>query len=131
MKLELKMLESQDASVANIWKKKCLDLYDVCQSLKYENDELRTRCKELIDQGISLADAIGNMDHQEISALGSSKKYNNNANTNVPDSAGMGSHAARPFVSTSYTFNNHMQSNSAMRYHVGSSQMLQSAGFND
>lgn len=28
--------------------------------MKQENEELRTRCKELIEQGISLADAIGN-----------------------------------------------------------------------
>jgi hypothetical protein len=30
MKLELKMLESNDTSVAAIWKKKCLDLFEVC-----------------------------------------------------------------------------------------------------
>ena len=48
MKLELKMLESNDSSVASIWKKKCLDLFEVCQTLKTENEELRDRCKELI-----------------------------------------------------------------------------------
>ena len=52
MKLELKMLESNDTSVAAIWKKKCLDLFEVCQTLKSENEELRDRCKELIIQGI-------------------------------------------------------------------------------
>lgn len=52
MKLELKMLESNDTSVAAIWKKKCLDLFEVCQTLKTENEELRDRCKELIMQGI-------------------------------------------------------------------------------
>jgi len=30
MKLELKMLEANDSSVATIWKKKCLDLFEVC-----------------------------------------------------------------------------------------------------
>jgi len=30
MKLEIKMLESNDTQVAGIWKKKCLDLFDVC-----------------------------------------------------------------------------------------------------
>jgi len=58
MKLELKMLESNDTSVAAIWKKKCLDLFEVCQTLKGENEELRDRCKELIVQGIQLADAM-------------------------------------------------------------------------
>lgn len=58
MKLELKMLETNDTSVANIWKKKCLDLFDVCQSMKSENEELRDRCKELINQGIDLAEAV-------------------------------------------------------------------------
>jgi len=52
MKLELKMLETNDSSAASIWKKKCLDLFEVCQAIKTENDELRTRCKELIEQGL-------------------------------------------------------------------------------
>jgi hypothetical protein len=30
MKVELKMLETNDSSVASIWKKKCLDLFEVC-----------------------------------------------------------------------------------------------------
>ena len=34
LKLELKMLEQNDGSVASIWKKKCLDLFEVCQSMK-------------------------------------------------------------------------------------------------
>ena len=58
MKLELKMLESNDTSVAAIWKKKCLDLFEVCQTLKNENEELRDRCKEVISQGIQLADEM-------------------------------------------------------------------------
>ena len=64
MKLELKMLESNDSSVAAIWKKKCLDLFDVCQTLKSENEELRDRCKDLITQGIQLADAMNSPDNQ-------------------------------------------------------------------
>ena len=58
MKLELKMLESNDSSVAAIWKKKCLDLFEVCQTLKNENEDLRDRCKDLIEQGIQLTDAM-------------------------------------------------------------------------
>jgi len=30
MKLELKMLEANYSSVATIWKKKCLDLFELC-----------------------------------------------------------------------------------------------------
>lgn len=56
LKVELKMLEQNDGSVASIWKKKCLDMFEVCQSMKQENDELRDRCKDLIDQGIALSD---------------------------------------------------------------------------
>ena len=55
------MLEQNDGSVASIWKKKCLDLFEVCQSMKQENDELRDRCKDLIEQGIALSDiTLGN-----------------------------------------------------------------------
>ena len=61
--IELKMLESNDSSVAAIWKKKCLDLFDVCQTLKTENEELRDRCKDLIMQGIQLADAMNSTDN--------------------------------------------------------------------
>lgn len=61
LKLELKMLEQNGGSVASIWKKKCLDLFEVCQSMKQENDELRDRCKDLIEQGIALSDiTLGN-----------------------------------------------------------------------
>lgn len=67
LKLELKMLEQNDGSVASIWKKKCLDLFEVCQSMKLENDELRDRCKDLIEQGIALSNmttGLGTKDKQ-------------------------------------------------------------------
>ncbi len=59
LKLELKMLEQNDSSVTSIWKKKCLDLFEVCQSMKKENEDLRNRCFELINQGIYLAESLG------------------------------------------------------------------------
>jgi hypothetical protein len=52
------MLEQNDSSVTSIWKKKCLDLFEVCQSMKKENEELRNRCFELVNQGIFLADNL-------------------------------------------------------------------------
>ena len=52
MKLELKMLESSDSNVATIWKKKCMNIFEVTKVLKQENDDLRLRCKELIENGI-------------------------------------------------------------------------------
>jgi chromosome segregation ATPase len=48
MKMELKMLETSDSSVASIWKKKCVELFEVCNVLKEENTEVRTLCNELI-----------------------------------------------------------------------------------
>ena len=30
MKLELKTLEVNDSSLASIWKKKCIDLFEIC-----------------------------------------------------------------------------------------------------
>jgi len=42
-------MEKNDSSVTSIWKKKCLDLFEVCQSLKKENEELRERCTDMID----------------------------------------------------------------------------------
>ncbi len=48
MKLELKMLETNDTSVASIWKRKCLDLFEVCTTLKTENEDLREKCQDLI-----------------------------------------------------------------------------------
>ena len=56
--MELKMLETNDTSVATIWKKKCIDLFEVCASLKEENKEVRTLCDDLIQQGMQLTEAI-------------------------------------------------------------------------
>ena len=49
MKIEIKSFEANDNSAAGIWKKKCYELYEVCQTMKQENEELRDRCKELIN----------------------------------------------------------------------------------
>jgi hypothetical protein len=59
------MLEQNDGSVASIWKKKCLDLFEVCQSMKLENDELRSRCKDLIEQGIALSNMTTGLEQRD------------------------------------------------------------------
>jgi chromosome segregation ATPase len=58
LKMELKMLESNDTSVTSIWKKKCVELFEVCTALKEENTEVRDLCNELIVQGVHLSDAL-------------------------------------------------------------------------
>lgn len=58
MKLELKMMETSDSSVASIWKRKCMDLFEVCSALKSENEDLRDKCQDLIDQGLKLSDMV-------------------------------------------------------------------------
>ena len=58
LKLELRMLDQQDTSVTSIWKKKCMDLFEMCQAVKTENEVLRDRCKDLIEQGLTLANQI-------------------------------------------------------------------------
>ncbi len=52
MRFEFKMLEMNDSSVASIWKKKCLDLFEICTTMKKENEDLRLRCVELINQAL-------------------------------------------------------------------------------
>jgi hypothetical protein len=66
MKMELKMLETNDSSVASIWKKKCVELFEVCTVLKEENSEVRTLCNELILQGMHLTDAINTQKDESI-----------------------------------------------------------------
>ena len=58
LKVELKMIETQDSSIASLWKKKSLDLFEICQEMKCENEELRERCKLLVNQGIALVDTL-------------------------------------------------------------------------
>jgi hypothetical protein len=120
MKLELKLLETNDSSVASIWKKKCLDLFEVCQTMKSENEELRARCKELIEQGINLADAVATVESYE------SQTTQNYAK--MPLSAGLGSMATRPMVSTANTFNNYPQATGTRTY-IGSAGVTSGGKF--
>ena len=69
MKLELKMLETNDTSVASIWKRKCLDLFEVCTTLKTENEDLREKCQDLIQQGLLLSDMMNNNAPREASIV--------------------------------------------------------------
>lgn len=63
--MELKLLETNDTSVAAIWKRKCVELFEVCNALKDENDKVRSYCNELIVQGITVADQLNNKDNLE------------------------------------------------------------------
>lgn len=56
------MLDQNDSSVSSIWKKKCIDTWEVCKALKLENSDLRERCADLINQGLQLTDNIVNQD---------------------------------------------------------------------
>lgn len=49
MGLEIRMLETNDKSVTSIWKNKCIELYEICNSMKTDNEELRDKCTELIN----------------------------------------------------------------------------------
>lgn len=68
MKLELKMMETSDTSVASIWKRKCIDLFEVCNTLKTENEDLRDKCQELITQGLKLSEIL----HGQVTDVGQS-----------------------------------------------------------
>lgn len=97
MKLELKMIETSDTSVASIWKRKCLDLFEVCTTLKSENDDLREKCQDLIIQGIKLSEIINS------ETLGpsmvSSNGFQHQKNTSLPKIN------VYPMASTTYGFN--------------------------
>jgi len=41
LRVELKLLEKNEGSVADVWKGKCKELVDICNGLKAENDALR------------------------------------------------------------------------------------------
>jgi hypothetical protein len=43
-----------------------MDLFEVCQTMKQENEELRDRCKELISRGLELAETIDTMQQNKV-----------------------------------------------------------------
>lgn len=43
LRMELRMLEKNEGSMAEVWKTKCKELVEICNSLKTENETLRTR----------------------------------------------------------------------------------------
>jgi hypothetical protein len=41
--MELRMLEKNEGSMAEVWKTKCKELVEICNRLKIENDQLRDK----------------------------------------------------------------------------------------
>lgn len=64
LQLELKEFEVNEPSVGAVWKQKCIEIFEVAQQMRYENIELRSKCKKLIEQGISLAETVEDFEQQ-------------------------------------------------------------------
>ncbi|CDW83349.1 UNKNOWN [Stylonychia lemnae] len=47
LRMELRMLEKNEGSMAEVWKTKCKELVEICNNLKNENDQMRTRLVNL------------------------------------------------------------------------------------
>ena len=43
LRMELRMLEKNEGSMAEVWKLKCKELVEICNKLKGENDLMRSR----------------------------------------------------------------------------------------
>jgi len=43
LRMELRMLEKNEGSMAEVWKAKCKELVDICNNLKVENEQYRSR----------------------------------------------------------------------------------------
>ena len=43
LRTELRMLEKNEGSMAEVWKQKCKELVDICNKLKDENESIRDR----------------------------------------------------------------------------------------
>jgi regulator of replication initiation timing len=41
--MELRMLEKNEGSMAEVWKTKCKELVEICNKLKVENEQMRGR----------------------------------------------------------------------------------------
>ncbi len=42
LRMELRMLEKNEGSMAEVWKAKCKELVEICNKLKIENEHMRT-----------------------------------------------------------------------------------------
>ena len=43
LRMELRMLEKNEGSMAEVWKIKCKELVEICNKLKIENEQYRSR----------------------------------------------------------------------------------------
>lgn len=43
LRVELRMLEKNEGSMAEVWKQKCKELIDICNKLKEENEGMKDK----------------------------------------------------------------------------------------
>ena len=48
LRMELKMLEKNEGSMAEVWKTKCKELVEISNKLKNENDSLRSKLNLIV-----------------------------------------------------------------------------------
>lgn len=62
--MELRMLEKNEGSMAEVWKSKCKELVDICNKLKSENEILRFNFSSMSQQLQESAQQQNNQDQQ-------------------------------------------------------------------
>lgn len=48
LRMELRMLEKNEGSMADVWKEKCKELVDICNKLKGENETMRAKIVQMV-----------------------------------------------------------------------------------
>jgi hypothetical protein len=59
LRMELRLLEKNEGSMTEVWKSKCKELVDICNKLKTENENLRTKITQ-IAMNLSSYGGLGN-----------------------------------------------------------------------
>ena len=61
LRMELRLLEKNEGSMTEVWKSKCKELVEICNKLKVENDQLRSKITSI---AISSQGGIGEESEQ-------------------------------------------------------------------
>ena len=61
LRIELRLLEKNEGSMTEVWKSKCKELVEICNKLKVENDQLRSKITSI---AISSQGGIGEESEQ-------------------------------------------------------------------